>query len=142
CASGLCVSVGPDGDGGSSGGGGSDQLFSADDLKNDRPAEDPTCVDLDVNFARVTPTVMLLIDQSGSMSQSFENGKNRWETLRTTLTDANNSLLKKLDSSVRFGVTLYTSDHGFGTGTTPRTCPKLQSVAIQLGNFATISGFL
>jgi hypothetical protein len=141
CASGACVSAGPNGDGGSSGS--SDELFSADDLKNDRPAEDPTCVDLDVSFARVTPTVMLLIDQSGSMSQSFENGKNRWETLRVTLTDPSNSLLKKLDTSVRFGMTLYTSDHGFGgNALSPRTCPKLQNVGIQLGNFATISSFL
>src|SRR6185295_1702793 len=143
CASGLCVSVGPDGDGGSSGGGGSDQLFSADDLKSDRPAEDPTCVDLDVNFARITPTVMLLIDQSGSMNNSFENGLNRWQTLRQTLTDPQNSILQKLDSSVRFGMTLYTSDGGFGTNAdNPRTCPKLQSVSIQLGNFATMSSFL
>jgi hypothetical protein len=142
CVSGACVSVGPDGDGGSAGSGGSDELFSADDLKNDRPAEDLTCVDLDVNFARITPTVMLLIDQSGSMSQSFENGKNRWQTLRETLTDPSNSLLKTLDTSVRFGMTLYTSNGGFGTGTTPRVCPKLESVAIQLGNFATMSSFL
>lgn len=142
CSSGACVSVGPSGgDGGSSGS--SDELFSADDLKNDHPAEDPTCVDLDVNFARITPTVMLLIDQSGSMDQNFENGKDRWQTLRETLTDPQNSLLKKLDTSVRFGMTLYTSDGGFGSNLdAPRTCPKLQSVGIQLGNFATMSSFI
>lgn len=142
CASGACVSAGPSGGGGSGSSSSTDELFPADQLKNDLPREDPTCVDLDVDFARVTPTVMLLIDQSGSMDQSFENGKDRWETLRETLTDPTNSLLKKLDSTVRFGMTLYTSDGGFGSGATARTCPKLQSVAIQLGNFATMSSFL
>jgi len=143
CAGGACVDLGPNGAGGSTGG--SDELFSADDLKNDHPAEETTCVDLDVDFARVTPTVMLLIDQSGSMDQNFENGKDRWQTLRETLTDPQNSLLKKLDTSVRFGMTLYTSDGGFGTNPDPnsqRTCPKLQSVGIALGNFATMSSFL
>jgi hypothetical protein len=140
CSGGSCVRVGPSGGGGSAG---SDELFSADDLKNDRPRADSTCVDLDVNFERITPTVMLLIDQSGSMNQPFEQGKNRWQTLRETLTDPDNSLLKKLDSSVRFGVTLYTSNGGFGyNADSPRTCPVLQSVGIQIGNFSKISGFL
>ena len=140
CSGGACVSVAPSGGGGS---GGSDELFSADDLKNDRPGEDPTCVDLDVSFQRITPTVMLLIDQSGSMNQSFENGKNRWQTLRETLTDPQSSLLKKLDTSVRFGVTLYTSNGGFGSNPdAPRVCPVLQSVGIQIDNFDSISSFL
>jgi hypothetical protein len=140
CTGGACVSAGPTGGGGSAG---SDELFSADDLKNDRPDEDPTCVDLDVSFQRITPTVMLLIDQSGSMNQSFENGKNRWQTLRETLTDPQSSLLKKLDTSVRFGVTLYTSNGGFGSNPdAPRTCPVLQSVGIQIDNFDSISAFL
>jgi hypothetical protein len=139
CTGGACVSVGPTG----GGGGGGDELFSADDLKNDRPDGDPSCVDLDVSFQRITPSVMLLIDQSGSMNNNFEKGKNRWQTLRETLTDPQNSLLKKLDSSVRFGVTLYTSSGGFGNNEdAPRTCPVLQSEGIQLGNFTAISDFL
>src|SRR6185295_10900394 len=92
CTGGACVSVGPTGGGGSAG---SDELFSADDLKNEHPDEDPSCVDLDVSFQRITPTVMLLIDQSGSMSKNFEDGKSRWETLRRTLIDPENSLIKK-----------------------------------------------
>jgi hypothetical protein len=142
CTGGACVSAGPTGSGGSAGSGGSEELFSADDLKNEHPDQDPTCVDLDVNFQRVTPTVMLLLDQSGSMSKNFEDGKTRWETLRTTLTNPQSSLLKKLNSSVRFGVTLYTSSGGFGTGPTPRTCPELQSLGIKLNNFDPISDFL
>ena len=137
CSGGACVSVGPTGGGGSSG-----ELFNADDLKDDSPKEDPTCVDLDVNFQRVTPTVMLLIDQSGSMTTSFEDGKSRWNTLVDTLADPENSLLNKLQDSVRFGVTLYTSNGGFGDPAHPRTCPVLRSKGIQLKNFDQIASFL
>lgn len=140
CSAGACVSSGPDGSGGSSafGGGG----FLVDDLGQPPPPEDKTCVDLDVDFTRITPTVMLLIDQSGSMDQSFENGRDRWQTVRETLSNSETSFLKTLESSVRFGMTLYTSDGGFGNGPTPRTCPKLQKVGIQLNNFQSIAAFL
>src|SRR5688572_28077557 len=122
CSAGACVSVGPSGSGGSSAFDGSG--FLVGDLGEPPPPEDKTCVDLDVDFTRITPTVMLLIDQSGSMDQSFENGLDRWQTLRRTLTNGETSFLKTLETSVRFGMTLYTSDRGFGDGPTPRTCPK------------------
>ncbi len=140
CSGGTCASVGPDGTGGSApfGGGG----FLVDDLGNPELPEDKTCVDLDVDFTRITPTVMLLIDQSGSMEEPFDKGRDRWTTLRETLTNRDGSFLKRLESSVRFGMTLYTSQGGFGKGSTARTCPILQKVGIQRGNFQNISDFL
>jgi hypothetical protein len=107
---------------------------------------DPACPHADVDFDRVTPTVMLLIDQSGSMTQSFDNGKNRWQTLSDTLTDPQNSLLAKLDSSVRFGMTLYTSSGGFGGNpNSPRVCPELRTPSNpipRIGNFSAMSDLL
>jgi hypothetical protein len=100
------------------------------------------CVDLEVGFERVTPTVVLLIDQSGSMTQAFDNGLDRWQTLVQTLTDPQESLIKKLEGSVRFGMSLYTSNRGFGTGPTPRECPLLTDVDIALDNFAEMSAVL
>ncbi len=102
-----------------------------------------SCVDLDVDFTRVTPTVVLLIDQSGSMLQNFENGVNRWQTLRNTLTDPETSMLKKLESSVRFGMSLYTSDRGFGPDEEdPKECPLLKNVDIALGSFEDMADML
>lgn len=102
----------------------------------------PVCVDLEVGFERVTPTVVLLVDRSGSMTQNFDNGLDRWETLVQTLTDPQSSLINELDSSVRFGMVLYTSNGGFGNGPTPRQCPVLTSVDISIGNFANMSALL
>lgn len=149
CSGGRCVEAGcegsecaPVGSAGSFGG-----SFFVDNL--DPPlggtggagGSEPSCVDLDVDFQRITPTVVLLIDQSGSMDQAFEDGLDRWETLVRTLGDAEESLIKRLESSVRFGMSLYTSDGGFGSGT-PRECPILTSVDIALGNFSELSELL
>jgi len=149
CASGSCISLAPDCAGGdcgpsNGGSGGFDDTFLIDDLDTGGSGgSDATCVDLDVDFQRITPTVMLLIDQSGSMSTNFENGDDRWETLQKTLTNPQNSLLKKLDTSVRFGMALYTSNGGFGDDEdNPKTCPVLRNVDISLSNFSEMSDML
>lgn len=147
CGSGSCVegTCGPTGAGGGvgSGGGSGGSLVFVDDLD---PAGgtggEQSCVDLDVDFARVTPTVVLLIDQSGSMLQNFDGGVSRWNTLRNTLTDPEGSLLRKLETSVRFGMSLYTSDRGFGDPDDPRECPMLRTVEIGLNTFSEMSEML
>jgi hypothetical protein len=137
--------VGPDCEVGGIGGSFGD-TFLVDDLEmaqGGSQTQDPSCVDLDVDFTRITPTVVLLIDRSGSMDQTFENGVDRWDTLVNTLTDTQNSLIKKLEGSVRFGMSLYTSNGGFGGNpASPRECPVLINVGIALGNFAAMSDVL
>jgi hypothetical protein len=140
CLSGLCSDPPVIGAGGTaSGGTGGDGFILTEDYQ---PATGGTsvCVDLNVDFERVTPTVVLLIDRSGSMTEAFDQGRNRWQTLVDTLTDPRDSLIKQLEGSVRFGMALYTSNEGFGDGS--RRCPILTNVDISLGNFASISGAL
>jgi len=151
CASGSCnggqcvddVGAGSGGSGPSmpseSGAGGTFILTDFEPATGGAPA---VCVDLEVDFERITPTVVLLIDRSGSMTQAFDNGLDRWETLVQTLTDPGGSLIEKLDTSVRFGMVLYSSNRGFGNGPTPRQCPVLSGVDISLGNFSSMSTLL
>jgi hypothetical protein len=146
CSAGACVASDVSGGGGSgsaTGDGTGGTFILVDDLEPSQGGSGPAvCVDLEVDFERVTPTVVLLIDRSGSMTQNFENGVDRWDTLVNTLTDPQSSLVKKLEGSVRFGMSLYTSEGGFGGGDTPRECPILTSVGIGLGNFSEISSVL
>lgn len=155
CLDGACSAPEPGGGctgpgcmtgGGLAGAGG----FLVDDVTGpgvDEEEEEAVCVDLDVEFQRVTPTVVLLIDQSGSMERSFDTvidggrpvNRDRWEALVSTLTDPATSLIKELEDSVRFGMALYTSQDGFGTGSMPKACPQLDSVDIGLGSFSDIS---
>jgi hypothetical protein len=147
CAGGECVTAGAGGTGsgpvtpaGNGAGGG--LILNGDLEPSSGPAPD-VCVDLAVNFERIPPDVVLLIDRSGSMTASFDAGKNRWETLVHTLTDPSSSLLKKLEGSVRFGMALYTSDNGFGPSqAAPRQCPILTSVDIALDNFSSLASVL
>lgn len=136
--SGFCAPLPPEGNDGP---GGMDTQFP--DLLtgdvDDETDDNQTCVQLDVNFDRVTPTVVLLIDQSGSMDADFDQGKDRWETLRDSLSNPTESLLKSLETEVRFGMALYTSENGSTTG---QQCPLLQSVDIALSNFDSMKTLL
>jgi hypothetical protein len=113
-------------------------LLLTDDYQPAAGGSPSVCADLEVDFDRVTPTVVLLIDRSGSMTEPFDDGRNRWQTLVQTLTDEQSSLIKKLEGSVRFGMALYTSNGGFGRNGNS-TCPILTNVDISLGNFSNIS---
>jgi len=95
------------------------------------------CVKLDV---KLTPqlTVLMLIDQSGSMNEQFGSG-NRWNVLRDSLIDTNTGIISTLQAKVRFGLALYTSENGFGDGTPAKTCPMISQVAPALNNFAAIT---
>jgi len=123
---GRCIPAG--GEGGSGGMGGIDFVTSSG--TGDGP---DACADVNVNFEKQIPTVMLLIDQSGSMTASFGNG-DRWSVLYDTLMDPTNGVVKKLEKDVRFGLALYTSNDGNAGG----VCPMLAKVPLALNNHAAI----
>ncbi|MCA9619551.1 MAG: VWA domain-containing protein, partial [Myxococcales bacterium] len=91
------------------------------------------CADVQVTFAPVTPNVVLLIDQSGSMTSSYPGG-NRWNVLHDALMDPQDGVVHTLEGTVRFGLALYTSFDGNQGG----TCPVLTEVSLALGNHAAI----
>jgi hypothetical protein len=101
-----------------------------------RCEDDCPSVVVDTNL--VTPTVMLLIDQSGSMDQDFE-GMQRWAAVEQALTAPATGVLPALQSEVLFGATLYTSHNGSLDG---EACPVLQVVAPALNNAGAIGDLL
>lgn len=120
---------------GSAGAGGSD----LDPLNPPDPPfeEDPfpgdgTCGDVNVVVNGLTPTVQLLIDQSGSMEDSF-GPTDRWDAVYDTLM-GDGGVVRTLESQVRFGLTLYTSYEGNAGG----ACPVLTEVPPALDNFAAM----
>lgn len=92
------------------------------------------CARTNVTATVLIPTVVLLIDQSLSMTENFD-GQTRWEAVKKALTDPTNGAVTKLQAKVRFGATLYTSD---GAG----TCPDLTAVDPALNNAAPITQLL
>lgn len=100
------------------------------------------CIDLDVDFTPQIPTVMLLIDRSGSMTAGDNFGKAvkdavdagtyalgdcpsirqgsqnvnpndwRWNVVRDVLMNPDKGIIKPLEDRVRFGMSLYSSNNG------------------------------
>lgn len=89
------------------------------------------CPSTDVTLDNQMPTVLLLVDQSGSMGESF-GMSDRWQTLRTALMDPTTGVVSTLQRQVRFGLTLFSGRGGMAP------CPLLTSVEPKLSNFDAI----
>lgn len=129
-----CASIGPD--------------ATLDDQADAGPTSDQPggddgdeCASGRLAVAPVVPTVMVLIDRSGTMVQGF-GGTDRWRAVYQTLM-GQGGVITSLQDRVRFGAALYTSINGFGgnqgaDGQPAGTCPMLAAVAPALDNAAAI----
>lgn len=86
-----------------------------------------------IEASPVIPTVVLLVDQSYSMWEPFRD-TTRWAALQNALMDPESGIVPALQSSVRFGISFYTSFNGFEGG----ECPLLEEVAPSIMNSADI----
>jgi hypothetical protein len=89
------------------------------------------CVDITRSYTSVPATVMLLIDQSGSMDLRFGPLGTRWDILREAIVEPETGLLAWLDQSAQVGLMLYTSLDGFQGG---GGCPRITRVDVQVGS--------
>ncbi|HYQ27484.1 MAG TPA: vWA domain-containing protein [Polyangiaceae bacterium] len=101
------------------------------DAGSDVPVEAGTCDDLTIQTYEAVPTVLLLVDTSGSM---FQPRDQLWDPLYKALTDPTKGVVATLQDKVRFGFTSYTSTDPLVTA----TCPTLVSTDLKLKNFDTI----
>jgi hypothetical protein len=93
----------------------------------------PGCIDADVDFTPQIPTVLLLIDRSGSMTAEAKfgdavkaavddgtytlgdcpsNNNWRWNVVRDVLMSPTKGIIKPLEDRVRFGLSLYSGHNG------------------------------
>lgn len=91
------------------------------------------CSTLLVQFRPVVPTVMLVVDRSGSMDADY-GGPSRWNALYTTLMDPSSGIVSRLADDVRFGLLLYSGHDGDPDG----PCPTLHDVAPARDNVGPI----
>lgn len=90
------------------------------------------CNDLSVETKEVTPTVLLLVDNSSSM---FEPRTMLWDPLYNVLMKPTDGIVASLQSKVRFGFTSY---RGSSMPNDP-ACPNLFEVDYKLDNFDAIN---
>lgn len=120
-----------------------------------------SCIDVKVDWNPQTPTVMLLIDRSGSMNAGDgfgaavkeavdagtytlgdceEHNDWRWNVVRDVLLNPSKGIVKPLEERVRFGLALYSSQDGQVVAGKPNEidpdkCPELITTTdIALGN--------
>lgn len=115
-----------------------------------------SCADAEVKTSKVKPIIAIVIDGSGSMCADY-GGQSRWLALRSALLDPANGLVKRLESAVEFGMTLYDGSInallgvlGNSSSENPSCatmyllpkavgdCPQLIEVAPAIMNFAAI----
>jgi von Willebrand factor type A domain len=92
------------------------------------------CVDITRSYSSVPATVLLLIDQSQSMSFAFGDST-RWSVLREAIIDRDVGLLASLDPNARVGLMLYT---GQGGSSNPLGCPLLTQVSAEFDNVEAV----
>jgi hypothetical protein len=106
-------------------------IISPDAGQNPSSNKPQVCARSDVVAGRVTPTVILIIDQSSSMNDSIGGGT-RWNVLRDFLLKSD-GLIKTLQDKMRFGIAMYSARSDM-----PANCPMVTQVSPALGNFAAI----
>jgi hypothetical protein len=139
---GASGSASPQGSGAGATGGAAGTVAGSGAFENPAGPPDPQlfpdagpmgCNDLQVSFEPVIPTVLLLVDRSGSMWDSgYGASPTRWQAIYDALMDESTGAVQAFASEVRFGLMTYTSDGG------THTCPVLENVPPALDNFAAI----
>lgn len=91
---------------------------SSDSFVRDANGPDGLCASVQLEARVATPNVVIVVDQSSSMTQDFGD-RNRWTALRTALVGTS-GVVTRLEHRVRFALATYTSRRD--------TCPWLPVV--------------
>jgi hypothetical protein len=89
------------------------------------------CAGADLEVQPIAPTVILLLDQSGSMDDDFGD-LSRWDTMVNSLTNSDTGVVPGNEDKVNFGLALY-----HGAANDGDVCPQLNTV--DAGPFAAVS---
>ncbi len=107
--------------------------------KLDVVGEDPDtppgkeCADVSAEITPGDATIMLLLDQSGSMSDALgASGVARWDAVFTALLEANAGVVGDFESDIHFGMSLYTNGDAAG-------CPDLTTIEPSLDSRAAMA---
>lgn len=81
-----------------------------------------------------TPSILLVIDRSGSMLENFGNpATQKWGAVKSALVDAANGVVTQLESKAYFGSLIYDTNPNDNS-----VCPRLTAVSRALNNAAAL----
>jgi hypothetical protein len=97
------------------------------------------CIQQGVEFETLTPTVILLVDRSGSMNAEFgAGGQDRWNAIRDILADPAMGFTFLMQDKVRFGLALYTGFPADPETMMAGSCPDMIKVPPAFNNHPMI----
>ncbi len=105
---------------------------------NDGGLPPGVCATIELAARPVTPNVLLIVDQSGSMRNDFEAGRSRWVSLQQALLAQPDGLVASLQEQVRFGLALYSAESEDDENV-DGVCPMLTDVNLALRNYEGIA---
>jgi hypothetical protein len=97
-----------------------------------------SCADTVVEASPTTPTVILIVDQSSSMEEDFDDGS-RWDVLRDFMLEEPDGLIADLQQQVHFGLAMYSAVSGGMSPDPIGECPMVTTVAPAANNYAAIA---
>lgn len=89
-----------------------------------------SCADISVSVNQIIPTIVILIDRSGSMNIDF-GGISRWQALYNSIMNQTDGVVYSLQNEISFGVALYDG--------TAETCPEIIYVVPNISNYQIIN---
>jgi hypothetical protein len=96
------------------------------------------CADVLLDARLTTPRVILIVDQSSSMTEDFGGSGSRWNVLKNFLLQDPGGLIEALQTQVEFGLALYSATSGGDGGPPIGECPMITSVPPALNNYNAI----
>ena len=94
-----------------------------------------SCPSVDVGLTATTPTVVFLLDRSGSMGEERFGGLRRWNAVAQALVGEPGGVITQLAGRVVFGAAAYNND-------VRGTCPDMVEVPAALDNRAAIGALM
>lgn len=111
--------------------------------------KDGQCAAQDVSTMRVTPTIWLVLDGSGSMDDPLPpatDGESKFNILKDAVMDPMAGVVKTLENDVKWGYIMFDgpggglrADGGMFSSGVASTCPRILVVEPKLANFMDIS---
>jgi len=65
------------------------------------------CADANVRVSRIKPTILFVVDRSGSTADPYPGSTSKWQAMYDALMDSNEGVIARLQSVAYFGMVLY-----------------------------------
>jgi len=105
-------------------------------------APDASCPAVQFTATPTTPSIGLVLDQSGSMIDNKLGNITRYQAMRDALVDATNGVVTQLDAKAYFGAMLYTcnSNNNLDINQVPRAATNAAAVRALIDSKLTVRG--